>query len=229
MEFFFLLLALVGLGGGIYLLTQLAANGSARGQLRDEGTPNRLPDGSGLDAEALRIENVMAGGVIHLTGVGETLEEFDLQVTARHRYSQGGYHWMELECDRGDRTFWLTVEQDDGLCLSLGLETLRLEDLNLTKDALARMDEEETGRVEYNGQTFFLEDSDRAVFYRSGETSRPEPFYYWDFATRDERQFISVERWEDGGVDVTWGVALRPSQLTVYRLREEETAPLGAG
>ncbi len=169
--------------------------------------------------DELRIENVGPGAVIHLTGVGENMDDFDLKVISKHTYRQGECNWYELECDRGSEKVWIDMEEDDQLELVISLRELKLRDLNLTKQDLMRFDDDEDGSFKFEGHKYWLEDSDRAVFYRHSNDKEAEKLYYWDFEVERGGKYIGVEKWSDGSYDVTYGEDLKPSQVTVYSLR----------
>jgi hypothetical protein len=168
----------------------------------------------------IRIENAEAGAVIHLSGIGPNLEEFDVKIVAKHTYRQGESSWYELEGDKGtDEKVWIDMEEDDELELAISLRKLRLEDLGITKNDLERMDDEEKGSFQFEGQKYHLDDSDSAVFYRYSEDKNADKFYYWDFEAQDGKHYIGVEKWSDGSYDVTLSQAVKPSQLTVYSIK----------
>lgn len=77
------------------------------------------------DKDELRIENVEAGGVIHLSGIGPDYDEFDVKIIARHTYRQGESSWYELEGDRGEDKVWIDMEEDDELELTITLKKLK--------------------------------------------------------------------------------------------------------
>ena len=168
--------------------------------------------------DELRIENAGPGAVIHLTGIGKDMEDFDLKVISKHTYRQGESTWYELECDKGEEKVWIDMEEDDELELSVGLRKLKLRDLNITKKDLIRFDDDEAGHFEFEGDKYWLEDSDSAVFYRHSEDKEAENFYYWDFETEDSDKYIGVEKWSNGSYDVTYSEPIKPSQVTVYTL-----------
>lgn len=173
-------------------------------------------------SDELRIENVQAGGVIRIHGIGKDLDEFDLKVLARHVYRQAYFRWYELECDKGSGgKTWITVEEDDELLLSIVLCRLSLDDLGLTSNDLERIDEQERGKISYAGETFRYKDSDQALFCRYGDQEQAEMFYYWEFATKDGKKLISAERWADGDLEISYSETLKPSQITVYSIRED--------
>ncbi|HBK80684.1 MAG TPA: hypothetical protein DDZ83_13600 [Nitrospinae bacterium] len=168
--------------------------------------------------DELRIENVGPGAVIHLTGIGPDMDEFDLKVIAKHTYRQGESNWYELECDKGSENVWIDMEEDDELELAVTLRKLKLRDIGIDKDDLTRMDDDEEGKFEFEGDTYWLEDSDAAVFYRYSDDKNAENFYYWDFEVESGKKSIGVEKWSNGSYDVGYHEAIKLSQVTIYSL-----------
>ena len=203
------LILLVGLlAAGVYFYRRRAR------LIAGDRMPGQLRAGAGLGSER-KLQNVRAGGVLHLAAVGPDLEDFDVTVRARHEYQQGTSRWYELECDRGDATVWIDFEQDDGLEIAVALRKLKMRDLGNDKRDLERMDEHEDGKLSFEGRTYHLDDSDRANFHRGGQPEA-ESLYYWDFEDDDGRRFLGIERWDDGSYDVTYSESVTAEQVTVY-------------
>jgi len=155
-----------------------------------------------------------------LTGIGPDLDEFDLKVIAKHTYRQGESSWYELECDKGsEEKVWIDMEEDDELELAISLKKLILDDLGITRKDLVKMDDDERGSFEFEGQKYHLDDSDNAVFYRYNDDKNAERFYYWDFEAKDGKHFIGIEKWSDNSYDVYYSEAIKPSQVTVYSIK----------
>ena len=169
---------------------------------------------------ALRIENVGPGGMIHLSGIGSEMEEFDVTILAKHLYREGNAEWYELEGESPSGKVWIDLEEDDTLELAITLKKLKLRDVGLTKGRLREIDDEEEGEIVYQGETYVYEDSDEATFYRYGDRSNGERFYYWDFENNAGDRFIGVERWADGAYEVSYSEAIQPHQVTVYSLHK---------
>jgi len=169
----------------------------------------------------VRIENVGAGGVIHLTNIGPEMEDFDLNVVAKHIYRCGESTWYELECDRGEEKIWLDLEEDDELELTVVLKKIKLRELGIKKNDLERFDDEEEGSFEFDGKKYYYEDSDKAVFYRNGDDKNAETYYYWDFEADDEKYLIGIEKWSNGDIDVSLSESIKPSQVTVYSINNK--------
>ena len=170
-------------------------------------------------APKLSIENMQPGGVLHVMNIGPELAEYDVTIQARHRYEEEGVEWFELEGDNGSQKVWITIEEDDEQELSIVLKKIKLRDIGLTNAQLDKMDDQEEGEFNYNNQTFFYEDSGDASFFRnSGD--KEEPFSYWEFENKDQTQAVSVEKWNDGTVDVCLSDYIKPSQVQVFSLGE---------
>jgi hypothetical protein len=207
---FFTFILLIAVAAGIFFFFKNQQNAAAQAK------PKRLkPYGE----DELRIENVEGGAVIHLSSIGKEMEDFDLKVVAKHTYRQGESSWYELECDRGEDKVWIDMEEDDELELAICLKKLKLRDVPVSKEDLVKMDDDEEGQIQYDGTTFYLDDSDSAVFYRYSDDKNADKFYYWDFEADSGDKFIGIEQWSNGDYDVSYSEKIRPSQVTVYSLK----------
>jgi preprotein translocase subunit YajC len=172
-----------------------------------------------LDNQQMSIENVQAGGLIKLTTVGENMDDYDVTISRRHVYKEGGYEWFELEGDNGSSTVWLSVEKDDELEVNLAVKKSKLRVLGVSIKDLEEMENNNEGEIEYEDEKFYYESSGEADFFKDGNTNNPEAFYYWEFENENGSRFISIEEWEDGDVDVTISLPVKQSQITVFSLK----------
>ncbi len=203
---FIVLILLVG--GGFYLFYMWKTSQKLKEKEGEDLTP--------YSKDELRIENVGSGGVIHLTNIGPDMEDFDVNIIAKHVYREGGETWYELEGDRGTEKVWIELEEDDELEISITLKKLKLSDINISKSDLQRIDDKESGQIIYEGQKYSYDDSGSAVFLRYGEEKNKEKFYYWDFEAEDGKHFIGVERWENNSYDVSYSEAIKRSQIEIF-------------
>ncbi|ABK45664.1 hypothetical protein Mmc1_3174 [Magnetococcus marinus MC-1] len=170
---------------------------------------------------ALTIQNVGAGGVVALRGVGPDLEDLDLTILGRHSYDEDGYRWFELQGDAGNRTLWLSVEDDDTLEVCLTLRKEPLAALGVAEAQLRAMQKAKQGSVQFEGQTYHFDEAGKAIFYRNEDRLPPngEAFHYWEFLSEDEQNGITVEQWgNSGNFECHIYQCLRPAQYTVYAL-----------
>ncbi len=169
----------------------------------------------------LRLENVQTGGLIHLMNVGPNLEEYDVQILSRSVYREGeNYEWYELEGDNGRGKVWLSLQHDDGLDVTIATHKLKLRDISIERDDLDRMDDAAAGQFDFEGQTYYYDHSTEGSYFQGGNVSAEseEFFYYWEFETKDESQFLTVEEWENGRFEVTMSYPVKESQVKVYSL-----------
>lgn len=206
----FTTILLLVIAGGVAFLIFKSQKGPKK--LQDPG-PKRL-----YSKTDLRIENVGPGGVIKLSSVGPDMEDFDVSITSKHSYREGGYTWYELEGDRGNEKVWIDVEEDDHLELAVVLKQLKLRDLGISKSDLEKMDDDEEGEFLFENEKFYYEDSDRATFSRHSDKNDSEDFYYWEFENDEGDKYISVEKWSDGSFEASLSVPLKDSQVTVYSI-----------
>ncbi|MBD3420001.1 MAG: DUF4178 domain-containing protein [Chitinivibrionales bacterium] len=171
--------------------------------------------------EKLSVENAGVGAVMSIRGVGPQYEDIDVIVAAKHVYREGSYSWYELVCEAGGDKYWLEIENDDDLEISITLNKLKLNDLNITPEDLARLDEEESGEITYKDTLYRYEDSGSARYLKNGDEHQAQEFYYWDFESDDGKHFIGVEQWDDDSYEASYSEALSPSEITVYSLRGE--------
>lgn len=173
----------------------------------------------GLAADALDIRNVGEGGVFSLRAFGDDMADLDVSVVARHLYDEDGYRWHELEGETGGQRIWLTLEEDDGLELSVTLRKLRLEEAGLDRRQIEAIDDSSDASVNFEGRRFHFDDRGEAVFFRHGERAAGERFTYWEFYDDAETRFLTIERWSDGSFECHLSQAVRENQITVYSLR----------
>ena len=182
---------------------------------------------SAADSQELHLENVRAGGLIHLMNVGPSLEEYDVQVLSRSIYREGeNYEWYELEGDNGKSRVWLSLQHDDGLDVTIATRKLKMRDLPIDRADLDRMDEAAAGQFDLEGTTFYYDHSTEGSYFQGGTVSpeNEEFFYYWEFETEDEDQFLTVEEWENGRFEVTLSYPVNESQIKIYSLDGTTTA-----
>jgi len=169
------------------------------------------------------LQNVEKGGVLTFTGIGENLDDVDVIVKSKNIYREGNSSWFELECAAGGTTYWLEVNDDDELEISLTLKKVSLSDVALTEQDLMRFDDEEAGIFEYAGELYSYKDSGEAEFLREGRELDKQPFYYWDFCNDNESKCISFEKWEDGSIDGSYSERLAQSQISIFALNDKDS------
>ena len=173
------------------------------------------------ESQELALENVRAGGLIHLMNVGPNLEEYDVQILSRSVYREGENHeWYELEGDNGKTKVWLTLEGGDALDVTIATRKLKLRELPINRADLDNMDEAGEGRFELEGKTYYYDHSTEGSYFPDGRVAadNEEFFYYWEFETDGGDEFLTVEEWESGQFEVTISYPVKESQVKIYSL-----------
>ena len=167
-----------------------------------------------------RIENVEVGGVIHISLMEDSYEDYDLVITDRHQYQSGKDFWYELVGDNARTQIAIDYEEGDELLVSIQLQKLTFQELPLNRTDLDDFDDTESGSFNWGNKTFTYKDSGKATFFQNCNQEKNEDFYYWEFATSDDKYFISCEQWDDDSIEVTYSKKLPKSSLEVYSLKE---------
>jgi hypothetical protein len=172
------------------------------------------------DLANLTIKDARVGDVVSISGFGDEYDDVDFVIERRNRYESGGIEWYELKGAYRGRQVWIEWEDDDHLEITASSpeRELRLSQVNLTEEDLARMDQEESrdNFLEWEGRRFYYRDSCEAFFYRDG-TGAGEGFYLWDFLDEAGEEFVSVEKWEGEPFAVFSGRTIQPYNVKVYK------------
>lgn len=172
------------------------------------------------DLANLTIKDARVGDIVSISGFGDDYDDVDFVIERRNRYESGGAEWYELKGAYRGRQVWIEWEDDDHLEITATSpeRELRLSQINLTEDDLARMDQEESrdNHVEWEGRRFYYRESCEAFFHK--DCAGPgEGFYLWDFGAEGGEEFISVEKWEGEPFSVFSGRTIQPYNVKVYK------------
>ncbi|MBT6120115.1 DUF4178 domain-containing protein [bacterium] len=210
----FKLLAFCLLCLGLYLLKLVLSNNNM-GYLSKVFSSNQNEN-----KESLSIENVEKGGVIGVSSVGASLDNFDIHIKTKHTFKRGSRSWSQLEGDTGESTVWIFFDDQNFSYLSLSLKKIQLCDLHLSIEDLSYMVNIGKSEIVYNSKTYFYEWGGTAFCYQDGLEENFERLSYWKFRTQNESYCITIEKWDSGGVDVYLSESLSFSSVTVYKVKE---------
>ena len=112
----------------------------------------------------------------------------------------------------------------DHLAVTLFLHSapgkVSLEDLGLSEDDLAQMDERQnpSDNFEYDGASWSYLLSREVQAWRDNQP-QPTGFYYWEFRTQDGKRLMGVRKAEGEPFTATEYTWISPGDVTVYRGR----------
>lgn len=159
------------------------------------------------------IKKVGQGGYLRFNG-----QVF--KVMEKNRYEdESEDEWFELKlfCLNSGEQVYIEWEVDDNLEVSITTDKLALTSLGITRADLTYADEEEEGEFDYQGKTYYYEDSGDVTFYRKCGDKGDE-FYVWEFLDETEDISLTIEEWDEGEFSVSKSQALDPDAIDILIL-----------
>lgn len=193
--FFLIALAMVAGGGIAYYVTRSSKKPEISRAVSTDfrGQSHQLTTDGERALTDLRLNDI----VVYYDG--------DYSVEGRITYSQGGWHWFSFLLEDGDKKLWLSVENDEGL------------ELSMWKDITGLMlPSPPPSVVEYEGEIYEIDERGKAVAKSMGRTGRAveSPVEYYDYES-ESGKYLSVEDW-GGEVEISVGMPVREDELTVF-------------
>ena len=147
----------------------------------------------------------------------------DLDFTADHAtsFEAGARGWIEVSGPyRGRRVVLRAMQggEDEDTALHSDPRKLTIEDLGLSEDDLAQMDERQNtaDNFEFDGKTWMYVLS-REVKARPGGSGPSSGFYCWEFREQDGGRLLALRKPESEPFAVTMYKTINPGDVTVYR------------
>lgn len=173
-----------------------------------------------IPKDELRLENVEVGGIVHVSLMEDSYEDYDLAITQKNKYQSGSSFWYELIGDNLKAQVAIEFELTDSLLITIQMERMSIADIPINRADLEQIAEEASGSFEFDGKRFSYTDCGEATFYKNCADAPTDKFYYWEFKTADGKYIVTCEQWDDGSVDVTYSKAIPKSGVEVYSLKE---------
>jgi len=171
------------------------------------------------DLSNLKITDARSGDVLSVAGAGDNMTDLDFTADRATRLEAGARSWTELSGSYQTRRVSLRVGGDEDLEVFIHTDPRRLtlENLGLSEDDLAQMDERQNtaDTFDFDEVTWNYRMS-REV--RAWKSNQPQPTgsYYWEF--RDgSGQLLAIRKEEAEPFTVTLYRTVNPQDVTVYR------------
>lgn len=174
------------------------------------------------DLANLKPTDARAGDAISISGAGDGMTDLDFTADRSTWFQAGSRQWFEVSGPYRERRVAMRVANADEIEVAIHTDPrkLTLEDLGVSEDDLAQMDERQnTGdSFEFDGKTWLYRLS------REGQAKRidlpqPEGFYYWEFHEQNGPGMLAVQKAEGEPFGVTLYASIPPGDVTVYRGR----------
>lgn len=179
--------------------------------------PQRSPQ---PDLANLKPTDARTGDVISVSGAGDDMADLDFTADRTTTFEAGSRCWTELSGSYRERRVALRVAMEDELETGLHSDPrkLSIEDLGLSEDDLAQMDERQnTGDCfDFDNKTWLYRLSREARATRDDQR-QPTGFYYWEFRENGGKGLLTVRKPEGEPFGVTLYTGIPPADVTVYR------------
>ncbi|MCG8501216.1 MAG: DUF4178 domain-containing protein [Firmicutes bacterium] len=148
--------------------------------------------------EARTLFNMRPGDIV-------SIEETDYEVQAVLKFNDHGWKWTEYKVKDSRKTYWLSVEQDDDIEISLYNEVVAITT--------------ETPKVyEYKGITYYMQEGSDAVIEEvAGNINvvKGEQVDYYQYSDEDGDNLLSIEIW-NGEVEMSVGRWIEDYNIEIY-------------
>ena len=172
------------------------------------------------DLANLKVTDARNGDVLSISGAGDNMNDLDLTVDRAARLEAGARTWVELSGAYMNRRVTLRVGGDEEVAVFLnnGMRRVSLEDLGLSEDDLAQMDERQNpaDSFEFDGVTWMYRMSREVRVWRDNQPA-PTGFYYWEFFTQDGKRVLGIRKSEGEPFSVALWTSVYAGDVTVYR------------
>jgi hypothetical protein len=172
------------------------------------------------DLANLKVTDARTGDVLSIVGAGDRMTDLDFTADRGTRMDAGARSWVELSGPYQERRVSLRVGGDEEVEVFIHADPRKipLEDLGLSEDDLAQMDERQnpSDNFEFDNATWMYRLSREVQAWRDNQPT-PTGFYYWEFLTQDGKRLLGIRKAEGEPFTVTLYTAVNPGDVTVYR------------
>ena len=173
------------------------------------------------DLSSLTVADARIGDNISVSGAGDDLSDLDFTVDHSNRYEAGERQWFDISGKYKERRVALEVRSaDDELDVRGFLDgrKLTLEDLGLSEDDLAQIDERQNtaDNFQFDDKTWYYLLSKEVGVFHDGQT-QGAGFYGWEFIEETGQRYLAIRKREGEPFSASMAVKLNPADITVFR------------
>ena len=184
---------------------------------KSEAPPAAAP---AQDLANLKPADARTGDVISISGAGDDMTDLDFTADRTITYDAGSLRWFEISGPYHERRVAMRVFTDEDVEVGLhnNPRKLTLDDLGLSEEDLAQMDERQNtaDNFEFDGKEWLYRMS-REVQARRDDQPQSTSFYYWEFREQDGKRLLAIRKAEGEPFAITDFTGIPPGDVTVYR------------
>ncbi len=165
------------------------------------------------------LEDVRAGGLLHVRNMGDDFEDVDFEVERFDRYAAGRDEWHLVEGTYKNRPIGLEWQRVRGALRAWEHKRLRAltpEQVGLGGPALGALAVGATHAHE--GATYTVEVAGKALRHDGG-TGFGKEHQAWRLVSQDGKKVLHVERWGDKPPVAWQGDAIDPGMVEIYKVK----------
>ena len=183
------------------------------------------------DLSKATIFDATPGDIIILTGYGDGFDDVHLTVKSHNGYRlENGFVWDEVICEHKGRELCIEAENDDGdIFITATSEERRVfmeqvltpDQMSISKKDLDRYLKEDSDKnyISFRGKEFYYDEAKECLYMPNKIEDDGELFFYWDFEDEEEREILSIERWENGEMEIFRGTILHPDFVSLLKAK----------
>jgi len=172
------------------------------------------------DLANLKPSDARAGDSLSISGAGDNMTDLDFTADHSTWYEAGSHRWFEVSGPYRERRVCMRVAGDEEIEIAVHSDArkLTLEDLGLSEEDLAAMDERQntSDNFEFDNKLWLYLLSREVQATRTGQ-SRPDGFYYWEFREQDGPGILTIRKPASEPFAVIQYAAVPAGDVTVYR------------
>jgi len=173
------------------------------------------------DLASLTVADARVGDNISISGAGDNFADLDFTVDHGNRYEAGEKQWFDVSGKHGERRVVLEVRQEDDELDVRGFldgKKLSLEDLGLSEDDLAQMDQRQNtaDNFEFDGKNWYYRLSKEVGVFHDGQ-AQGAGFYGWEFIEETGQRYLAIRKREAEPFSAGVAVKLNPADIAVFR------------
>jgi hypothetical protein len=173
-----------------------------------------------VDLANLQPSQARVGDVISIAGAGDNMTDLDFTSDRCTWFQAGQHNWFELSGPYHERRVAMRVDAnaDQPVRIATDAQQPTLEDLGLSEEDLAQMDERQnTGDdFTFDGKSWNYRLS-REVQSTRSDQPQPVGFYYWEFQERNGSGLLSLRKEQAEPFAVTRYRGIPAADVTIYR------------
>lgn len=172
------------------------------------------------DLANLKITDAQVGDTLSVAGAAEDFSDIDFNVDRADTYEAGTRQWVDLSGSWRDRRVHLEVHIGDTVEVLGNFDgrTYTLDELGLSEDDLAEMDERQNPSDFFDHDNkFWLYRSSREMGMFTSGNPTGAGLYAWQFQEQEGKRFFSIRKFEGEPFACSIWVKVEATDITVFR------------